>query len=89
MCMLLAPTFQGFFFAAAINSTNEANKGGGTNHITYMSMVTGQYQITTKFKQFIYLLYLVNTHLNFNDQTIHFIDLECIIEIVRQSQTTN
>jgi hypothetical protein len=33
MCPLLAPIFQGFFFfAAAINSTNEANKAGGTPH---------------------------------------------------------
>ncbi len=33
MRLLLAPIFQGFFllfFAAAINSTNEANKAGGT-----------------------------------------------------------
>jgi hypothetical protein len=30
MCTLLAPGFQGFFFDAAINSTNEANKAGGT-----------------------------------------------------------
>jgi len=26
------PVFQGFFFAAAINSTNEANKAGSTCH---------------------------------------------------------
>jgi hypothetical protein len=32
MCQLLAPVFQGFFFAADINSTNEANKEGGTHH---------------------------------------------------------
>jgi len=34
MCPLLAPVFQGFFFfffAVAINSTNEANKAGGTH----------------------------------------------------------
>ncbi len=30
MCPLLAPDFQGFFFAMAINSTNEANKAGST-----------------------------------------------------------
>jgi hypothetical protein len=32
MCPLLAPVFQGFFFffAVAINSTNEANKAGST-----------------------------------------------------------
>jgi hypothetical protein len=29
MCLLLVPVFQGFFFAVAINSTNEANKVGG------------------------------------------------------------
>jgi hypothetical protein len=29
---LLAPGFQGFFFDAAINSTNEANKAGGMHH---------------------------------------------------------
>jgi hypothetical protein len=29
---LLAPVFQGFFFAEAINSTNEANKVGSTWH---------------------------------------------------------
>jgi hypothetical protein len=32
MCLLLAPVFQGFFFTAAINSTNEANKAGGMHH---------------------------------------------------------
>jgi hypothetical protein len=30
MCPLQAPIFQGFFFAEAINSTNEANKAGST-----------------------------------------------------------
>jgi hypothetical protein len=30
MCPLLALVFQGFFFAAAINSTKEANKAGST-----------------------------------------------------------
>ncbi len=29
MCPLLAPVFQGFFFAVAINNTNEANRAGG------------------------------------------------------------
>jgi hypothetical protein len=33
MCPLLAPVFQGFFFAAAVNSTNEANKAGGYTFI--------------------------------------------------------
>ncbi len=34
MCPLLALDFQGFlFFAAAINSTNEANKAGGVGHL--------------------------------------------------------
>jgi len=32
MCPLLAPVFQGFFFAAAINSANEANKIGDTRN---------------------------------------------------------
>ncbi len=32
MCPLIAPVFQGFFLAAAINSTNEANKADGTYH---------------------------------------------------------
>jgi hypothetical protein len=32
MCLLLAPGFQGFFFNATINSTNEANKAGGIRH---------------------------------------------------------
>jgi hypothetical protein len=35
MCQLLVPGFQGFFFSffdAAVNSTNEANKAGGTRH---------------------------------------------------------
>ncbi len=31
MCKLLVLVFQGFFFAVAINSTNEANKAGGTH----------------------------------------------------------
>ncbi len=31
MCPLLVPVFQGFFFAAAINSTIEANKAGSTS----------------------------------------------------------
>ncbi len=30
MCPLLAPVFQGCFFAVVINSTDEANKEGGT-----------------------------------------------------------
>jgi hypothetical protein len=34
MCPLLAPVFQGFFFDAAINSTNETNKAGGTPHLS-------------------------------------------------------
>jgi len=29
MCPLLVPVFQRFFFAVAINSTNESNKAGG------------------------------------------------------------
>ncbi len=29
MCPLPVPVFQGFFFAAAINSMNETNKAGG------------------------------------------------------------
>jgi hypothetical protein len=32
MCLLLAPVFQGFFFAGAINSTIETNKAGGAHH---------------------------------------------------------
>jgi hypothetical protein len=32
MCLLLVPVFQGFFFAAAIKSTNETNKAGGMCH---------------------------------------------------------
>jgi len=32
MCPLLATVLLGFFFAAAVNSTNEANKGGGMRH---------------------------------------------------------
>jgi hypothetical protein len=41
MCLLLAPVFQGgfFFFAAAINSTNEANKAGGMSHIALLRCV--------------------------------------------------
>jgi hypothetical protein len=31
MCPQLAPVLIGFFFAAAINSTNEANKAGDTH----------------------------------------------------------
>ncbi len=31
MCLLLAPVFQGFYFAVAINSTNEANKAGSVH----------------------------------------------------------
>jgi hypothetical protein len=45
MCLLLVLGFQGFvflFFDAAINSTEEANKAGGTRHsalfIAYMSI---------------------------------------------------
>ncbi len=47
---LLAPVFQGFFlfiFSAAIHSTNEANKAGGTRrkavYITQMSMHSTHY----------------------------------------------
>jgi len=32
MSPLLAPSELASFFAAAINSTNEANKAGGTHH---------------------------------------------------------
>ncbi len=32
MCPLLVPVLIGFFFAAAVNSTNEANKAGSTCH---------------------------------------------------------
>jgi hypothetical protein len=32
MCSLLAPVFIGFSFAAAVNSTNEANKAGSMCH---------------------------------------------------------
>ncbi len=32
MCQLLPPFFQGFFFATAICSTNEAHKAGGMRH---------------------------------------------------------
>jgi hypothetical protein len=32
MCPLLAPGFQGFFFDAVVNSTNEANKAGRTHN---------------------------------------------------------
>jgi hypothetical protein len=34
MCPILAPVFQGFFFAVAINSTDEANKAGGMHLYT-------------------------------------------------------
>jgi len=32
VCQLLAPLVIGFFFAAAIYTTNEANKAGGMRH---------------------------------------------------------
>jgi hypothetical protein len=57
MCPLLGPVFKGFFlflfFAAAINSTNEANKAESTCclavYITYMSMAfVQQIEIETK-----------------------------------------
>ncbi len=32
MCPLQAPFFQGFYFATAICSTNEANKAGSMRH---------------------------------------------------------
>ena len=49
MCPILAPGFQGFyfsFFAAAVKSTNEANKAGSTpvkqSIYSYMYMVVIQ-----------------------------------------------
>jgi len=33
MCPLLGPILKGNFFAAAIKSTNEANKAAGTSHL--------------------------------------------------------
>ncbi len=66
MCLLLALVLIGFFsfiFAAAVNSTNEANKAGsmGTQavYVTQMPMVTAQTMEQRTFKN-------VNNYLNTN-----------------------
>jgi hypothetical protein len=38
MCPLQAPVIQGFFFAAALNSTNETNKAGGIISLQYLDV---------------------------------------------------
>jgi len=41
MCLRLVPVFQGSFFAAAINSTNEANKAGNTGrYAVYIAQIS-------------------------------------------------
>jgi len=60
MCPLLTPVFQGFFFAAAINSTNEANKSGSVHHSILLNVFEYNYRLFSKEGLLVYLIFFTS-----------------------------